>query len=62
MRVAANMSKDVAEYYGDYNLDEIVNEMLRRYDITTLPSTSMRRGGQRAVRVLDPTNADIIVL
>lgn len=62
MRVAANMSKDVAEYYEGYNLDEIVNEMLCRYDITTLPSTSMRRGGQRVERVIDVTNEDFIVM
>lgn len=54
MIVNVNMSKEVFDYYKDYNLSDVVNTLLEQYDFTILPQTSGIRDVERKVNVTDP--------
>lgn len=55
MRVALNMSKEVFNYFKNYDLSDVADCLLEQYDITVLPPTSGLREVERIVNVTDPT-------
>lgn len=51
MIVSVNMSRDVYEYYKDYNLDQVADKLLEMYDFTNLPAISMPREKECRINV-----------
>lgn len=51
MIVRVNMAKEVADYFANYNLDDVVNLLLNEYDFMHLPPYSGRREVIRDVNV-----------
>lgn len=51
MRVSFNMSREVYDYFKDYDLSEIAETLLEMYDFTDLPPTSGRREIERTINV-----------
>ena len=43
MIVVANMSKDVYEYFKEYDMSDVANTLLDMFDFTNLPATSGER-------------------
>lgn len=59
MLVSVNMSREVYEYYKDYDLSAVVDTMLEIFDITVLPPVVGRREVERQVNVSDPAYIDL---
>ena len=53
MIVAVNMSREVFEYYKEYDLSAIADTLLEIYDITSLPPTCGQRDVERKINVSD---------
>ena len=51
MLVTVNMTKDVYDYYKDYDLSQVIDVLLDMYDFTTLPPTEGKSEVQRSVDV-----------
>lgn len=51
MLVTVNMSREVYEYYKNYDLSQIVDTLLDMYDFTSLPPTCGKREVQRTVDI-----------
>lgn len=51
MRVSFNMSREVYEYFKDYDLSEVAETLLEMYDFTDLPPTSGRRDVERTINI-----------
>lgn len=62
MKVCANVSKEVADYYKNYDLDKVVDIMLGIYDITTLPPVDKSARSKRVQLTIDITNEEYISL
>lgn len=60
MKVCANVPKEVAEYYQNYDLNKVVDILLEQYDITTLPAVDKVEKGKRVQLILDITNEEYI--
>ena len=54
MLVNVNMSREVYDYFKDYDLSALANMLLEQYDFTVLPQTSGLRDVERKVNVTDP--------
>ncbi len=54
MLVSFNMSREVFEYFKDFDLSDIANTLLEQYDFTALPPTSGRRDVERKVNITNP--------
>lgn len=51
MIVSVNMSKDVYEYYKDYDLSKVADTLLEMFDFTALPAATGRREIERRINV-----------
>ena len=49
--VAANMSREVYDYYKDYDLSAVANTLMEMYDFTNLPPISGPREIERVINV-----------
>lgn len=54
MIVSANLSQEVYHYFKDYNLSDVANALLAKYDFTCLPPTSGKRYKEIRVNITDP--------
>lgn len=54
MIVSLNMSREVYDYFKNYDLSDVANCLLEQYDITVLPPTSGQRDVERTVNITDP--------
>ena len=54
MVVNVNMSREVYEYFKDYDLSDVANCLLEQYDFTVMPPTSGQRDVERKVNITDP--------
>ena len=53
MIIRVQMSKEVADYYKNYNLDEVVNTLLQEIDFMNLPQYS---GSREVIKDVNVTN------
>lgn len=53
MTISVNMSKEVAEYFKDYDLDQVVDTLLDMYDFTALPQVERPRYTYRTINVMN---------
>lgn len=60
MKICANVPKEVAEYYKNYDLNKVIDILLEQYDITTLPAVDKVEKGKRVQLILDITNEEYI--
>ena len=51
MLVNVNMSREVHDYFKDYDLDSVADRLLEMYDFTNLPATTGKRYSERKVNV-----------
>lgn len=51
MIVSVNMSKDVYEYYKDYDLSKVADTLLEMFDFTVLPPVVGKREIERRINV-----------
>lgn len=49
--VVANMSREVYEYYKEYDLSRVVNTLMEMYDFTNLPAITGPREVERKITV-----------
>lgn len=62
MKICANVPKEVAEYYQNYDLNKVIDILLEQYDITTLPAVDKVEKGKRVQLILDVTNEEYIAI
>lgn len=54
MIVSVNMSREIYEYYKDYDLSKVVDTLLEMFDFTMLPATQGKREVERRINVSNP--------
>lgn len=62
MKVCANVNKDVANYYKDYDLSEVIDILLSMYDITTMPAVDKSNESGRIQLQIDIINEEYLNL
>lgn len=60
--VNVNMSKEVYDYFREYDLSEVADTLLEMYDFTNLPAVQSRRYTERQVTVRNPTFVELYLL